>query len=47
MPDNTKPRRDELERLRDEAHSRIVQLAGIKTNPWKAVPDDEKEKTTN
>lgn len=47
MPDNTKPRRDELERLRTEAHRRIVELAGIKVNPWDAVPDDEKGNSEN
>ena len=43
MPDNSKPRHGELEWLRDEAHRRIVALAGIKHNPWDAVPDDEKK----
>ena len=34
MPDTTAPRREETERLRREAHNRIVKMAGIKHNPW-------------
>jgi 1-acyl-sn-glycerol-3-phosphate acyltransferase len=41
MPDTTKPRKEETERLRAEAHAAMVRLAGIKHNPWEAVPDDE------
>ena len=41
MPDTSRPRHDEVERLRAEAHHRMVQLAGIVHNPWDVVPDDE------
>lgn len=41
MPDKEKPRRDEVERMRQEAHDSMVALAGIRHNPWTAVPDDE------
>ena len=47
MPDTGKPRRDEVERMRQEAHDSMVALAGIKHNPWTAVPDDEQAAKTS
>lgn len=37
FPDRTKPRREEVERLRQVSHDAVVRLAGIKHNPWPAV----------
>lgn len=42
VPDCTQPRGDEVNRLRNEAHSRLCRMAGITHNTWDAVPDDEK-----
>lgn len=39
--DSGKPRKEEVERLRREAHRQMVGLAGIRHNPWDVVPDDE------
>ena len=41
MPDTSKSRKEETERLRREAHAAMIHLAGITHNPWDAVPDDE------
>lgn len=42
VPDCTQPRGDEVNRLRNEAHSHLCRMAGITHNTWDAVPDDEK-----
>lgn len=44
LPDMSRSRHDETERLRGEAHRRMVRLAGIVHNPWDVVPDDEVKK---
>ncbi|MGM9786004.1 MAG: lysophospholipid acyltransferase family protein [Candidatus Cryptobacteroides sp.] len=36
IPDTSKPRKDEVERLLVESHSQMVKMAGIKNNPWPA-----------
>ncbi len=36
IPDTTRPRRDEVERLRHVSHAAVVKLAGIRHNPWPA-----------
>ncbi len=39
--DKSQRRREELDRLRCETHRVIVEMAGIETNPWPAVPEEE------
>lgn len=41
LPDTTRPRKEEVERLRQEAHAAMVRAAGITHNPWTAAPDKE------
>lgn len=41
FPDVSKPRKDEVERLRTESHSRICEMAGILENPWPASWDEQ------
>ena len=41
MPDATKSRKEEVDRLRIQAHSIMEQMAGIEHNPWPAIPDEE------
>jgi 1-acyl-sn-glycerol-3-phosphate acyltransferase len=41
--DKSRPRRDEIARLRDEAHASMVKMAGIEVNPWPSAPDEEKK----
>ncbi len=36
VPDTTRPRKEEVTRLLTEAHSRMVSMAGITSNPWPA-----------
>ena len=36
IPDTTKPRKDETDRLLHEAHAQMVKMAGITKNPWPA-----------
>lgn len=39
FPDTTAPRKDEVDRLRDLAHSEMVKAAGIKENTWPSAAD--------
>lgn len=41
FPDKGNCRKDEVERMRTEAHLRIQKMAGITHNSWDIVPDDE------
>lgn len=34
LPDTTKPRKIEVERLREVAHNQMIKMAGITHNPW-------------
>ena len=34
LPDTTQPRKTEVERLREVAHTQMTQMAGITHNPW-------------
>lgn len=43
MPDHTRARKDEVDRLRIEAHRRMEALAGIEINPWPAIPDEDEK----
>lgn len=36
VPDNTRPRKEEITRLLTEAHAQMVSMAGITSNPWPA-----------
>lgn len=36
IPDTSKPRKDEVARLLKEAHAQMVEMVGIKKNPWPA-----------
>ena len=36
-PDTTQPRKAEVDRLRDVAHTQMEQMAGIAHNPWPAA----------
>ena len=36
LPDTTQPRKTEVERLRNVAHTQMTQMAGISHNPWPA-----------
>lgn len=40
FPDRTQTRKSDVERMLQEAHSRMVEGAGIKDNPWPANPSD-------
>ena len=40
FPDGTKTRESEVNRMREIAHSRMVEGMGIKNNPWPANPSD-------
>ena len=42
LPDKTRSRKDEVDRMRLELHAQIEQMAGILKNPWPAIPDSEK-----
>ena len=37
IPDTTQPRKTEVERLREVAHTQMTQMAGITHNPWPAA----------
>ena len=39
FPDTSKPRKVEVERLRNLAHATMERMAGITHNPWPAAPD--------
>ncbi len=39
--DKSLTRKEALDKMRDEAHKIMVQMAGIEVNPWPAAPDDE------
>jgi len=41
IPDQSIPRKVEIENLRQKAHDTMVEMAGIIQNPWPAVPEDE------
>ena len=41
LVDKSCRRRQELDRLRDESHRAMVQMAGILENPWPAAPEAE------
>ena len=36
LPDTTQPRKIEVERLREVAHTQMTKMAGITHNPWPA-----------
>lgn len=36
-PDTTQPRKIEVDRMRDMAHTQMQQMAGIIDNPWPAA----------
>lgn len=40
MPDRANSRKEEVVRLRVVARERMEQMAGIKQNPWPAIPDE-------
>ena len=40
IPDVSASRKEEIDRLRVEAHSRMEKAAGIIANPWPALPSD-------
>ena len=42
FPDKTQPRRQEVDRLRELAHSTMLRMLGIVHNTWPAKPEDEK-----
>ncbi|MCQ2143497.1 MAG: 1-acyl-sn-glycerol-3-phosphate acyltransferase [Bacteroidales bacterium] len=39
VPDRSRSRKEEAERLRDESHAQMVEMAGIIANPWPASSD--------
>ncbi len=41
FPDHTQPRKAEVDRMRNEAHQRMEQMAGIEHNSWPTIPEDE------
>lgn len=41
IPDATQPRAAEVERMRQEAHAYMCQMAGITHNTWPAKPENE------
>ncbi len=41
VPDTTKPRKEEVETLRQTAFNAMLKMMHIKKNPWPAVPDNE------
>ena len=41
LPDTTKPRKEEVERLRNLAFERMLDLAGIEHNTWPIVPEND------
>lgn len=41
IPDKTKPRKDEVERLREVAHLKMEEMAGITHNSWPIAPEKE------
>ena len=41
IPDTTQPRKDEVERLRNLAYERILELAGITHNTWPVAPEND------
>ena len=41
IPDTTKPRKEEVERLRNLAFERMLDLAGIVHNTWPSVPEND------
>jgi 1-acyl-sn-glycerol-3-phosphate acyltransferase len=36
IPDTTQPRKQEVERMRAQAHEQMLNIAGITHNPWPA-----------
>ena len=41
IPDTKAPRREEVERLRNLAYERMLELAGIEHNTWPVVPEND------
>lgn len=41
IPDTTQPRAAEVERMRQQAHQYMCQMAGITNNTWPAKPENE------
>lgn len=41
LPDTTKPRKTEVERMRTMAHEQMQQMAGITHNPWPAAWENQ------
>lgn len=41
FPDTTKPRKVEVDNLRNIAFEKMLKMGGIKVNPWPAVPEKE------
>lgn len=41
FPDKSKPRKEEVDNLRDRAHADMLQMMHITTNPWPAAPENE------
>lgn len=39
--DRNNPRKAEIDRVREETHRRMEEMAGIVENPWPAIPADE------
>ncbi len=46
FPDKSRPRMEEVERLRSQCHAAMVKLAGIRHNPWPAAMDDVQGENT-
>ncbi len=41
FPDRSVSRKNDVDRMRNEAHTRMEQMAGIEHNTWPVVPEDE------
>ncbi len=41
FPDKTRPRKQEVDRLREVCHLQMQRMAGIEHNTWPIVPEDE------
>ena len=41
FPDTSKPRKEEVDRLRNLAYERMLDLAGIVHNTWPVVPEND------
>lgn len=39
--DKSLPRKNELDRVRDEAHSQMIKMAGIVVNPWPSAAEND------